>query len=299
MENTPPQNIIMIPIKNIHILNPRVRNNKVFLKIVDNIAAVGLKRPITVTKSFGTHEDTYDLVCGQGRLEAFMALGQSTIPAIVIEANEEEAYLKSLIENLERRQHSSLDLLKGVEALFSKGYTAKEIAVKTGLTTEYVTEIVKLIERGEERLIAAVEKGKVALNIAVKIAMSPGEEQNALQEAYENNNLRGTQLLQAQKLIEMRRRRGKTVRSRSPSLRSNRNAPLSGQDVIRIYQKEVDRKRSLTQKAEFVATKVLFVTEALRSLYKQDHFCALLKAENLTTLPKPLADTLQKEKRSW
>ena len=55
METEHSQEIKVISVKDIHIMNPRVRNHKVFQNIVDNIAAVGLKRPITVTKSFGTH----------------------------------------------------------------------------------------------------------------------------------------------------------------------------------------------------------------------------------------------------
>lgn len=40
--------IVMIPIEKVNVLNPRVRNKKVFAEITDNIADVGLKRPITV-----------------------------------------------------------------------------------------------------------------------------------------------------------------------------------------------------------------------------------------------------------
>ena len=50
----------------------------------------------------------YDLVCGQGRLEAFLALGQTTIPAIVINASREDQYLMSLIENIARKTVCSL-----------------------------------------------------------------------------------------------------------------------------------------------------------------------------------------------
>lgn len=290
--------IQMVPVEDIHILNPRVRNKKVFQGIKENIARVGLKRPITVTKSQSDSDKAYDLVCGQGRLEAFIALNQNEIPAIVIDACEEDALVMSLVENLARRQHSSLDLLKGIEMLLNKKYTAQEISEKTGLTPEYVSEIIKLIERGEERLISAVEAGKIPINIAVKIALSPGNEQHALQEAYENNDLRGKRLLEARKLIEARRLRGKTVRGGRQSPRGKRTENLSGRDIVMAYQKEVDRKRSVTRKAEFVNTQLLFVVEALHRLYAEDHFATLLKAESLITLPQPIAEMLDnKDKR--
>jgi ParB family transcriptional regulator, chromosome partitioning protein len=63
----------LIPLESIHVLNPRVRNTKIFDGIVHNMTQVGIKRPITVTPRRGKQTDgkLYDLVCGQGRLEAF------------------------------------------------------------------------------------------------------------------------------------------------------------------------------------------------------------------------------------
>ena len=55
--------IKMIPISDIHILNPRTRNKKIFENITDNIIKVGLKRPITVTMSKKTSDKPFTLVC--------------------------------------------------------------------------------------------------------------------------------------------------------------------------------------------------------------------------------------------
>ena len=96
--------IRMIPVGQVHVPNPRERNPRVFGDIVTNIASLGLKRPITVTPRRGANgEERYDLVCGQGRLEAYQALRQNEIPAIVIEASEEDCMLMSLVENIARR----------------------------------------------------------------------------------------------------------------------------------------------------------------------------------------------------
>ena len=66
-----------IPIDQIRILNPRARNQRNFQEIVQSIATVGLKRPITVShRKVETDTASYDLVCGQGRIEAFVQLGQ-------------------------------------------------------------------------------------------------------------------------------------------------------------------------------------------------------------------------------
>src|ERR1700738_4119300 len=100
--------IQMVPVDAITVLNPRDRNRRVFHELITSFAHLGLKKPITVSRR-GT-EPGYDLVCGQGRLEAFIALGQSEIPAIVIDVAEEDCFVMSLVENLARRQHPPLEL---------------------------------------------------------------------------------------------------------------------------------------------------------------------------------------------
>jgi len=69
----PAQQIEWIPLDRITVVNPRTRNQRIFKEIVDNIAQIGLKRPITVTRRTEADGAHYDLVCGQGRLEAYRA----------------------------------------------------------------------------------------------------------------------------------------------------------------------------------------------------------------------------------
>jgi ParB family chromosome partitioning protein len=290
--------IKLIPIDKIFIANPRVRSRKIFLEIAENITKVGLKRPITVTPSKSPMPGKeYDLVCGQGRIEAFHACGQTHIPAMVIDTTEDEALVMSLVENLARRAHRSIDLLHGIEALMQKGYDGKAIAKKTGLSSSYTYAVVDLLERGEERLIAAVEMGKLPLSVAVEIANSPDDEQRALQEAYERKELRGNRLKEAKKLLEIRKQKGKSIKHpMRQSVKNRANSLISSKDVIKIYQKEVDRKRLLTRKADLTSNRLLFITEALRRLLTEDNFQTLLRAEGLRTIPKELA-MLVEEKR--
>ena len=157
-------NVVMIPIDRITVINPRSRGAKKFKQIVDNIARLGLKIPITVApdKSSGA-EDRYILVCGQGRLEAYKAHGEIEIPAFVIEATQEDILLMSLAENLARRQHSPVELVREIGDLKDRGYGYSEIAEKIDLATSYVRGILTLLEKGEERLIQAVEKRQIPI----------------------------------------------------------------------------------------------------------------------------------------
>ena len=114
--------IEMIPVDQIAVINPRIRNKKTFLQIVDSISKVGLKRPITVGRNEnGGDEPTYKLVCGQGRLEAFISLGERAIPARIVDVTEEDSQVMSLVENLARRKHRPLELLQDIGELRKRG----------------------------------------------------------------------------------------------------------------------------------------------------------------------------------
>lgn len=113
-------------------------------------------------------------MCGQGRLEAFIELKQTAIPAIVIDADESDCLVMSLVENCARRQHRAIDLMQEVGALRKRGYSDRQIAEKIGVSPEYVNMIAGLLERGEERLVSAVETGLLPLSLAIEIWPAPG-----------------------------------------------------------------------------------------------------------------------------
>lgn len=281
----------MIPVSQINILNPRGRSKKKFAQIVSNIAHLGLKKPITVCHVSGRNGDArYDLVCGQGRLEAYVELGQTEIPAIVVEGTKEDLMLMSLAENLARRQHSSVELVREISSLKERGYTHTEIARKTDLDATYVKGILQLLNKGEERLLQAVEKGQLPLYIAITIATSDDKSvQRALQEAYERNDLRGKSLLRARRLIESRRTRGKKPRG---AARKTQATQVSTEDLLKTFQNETLKQKMIVQKAKIWETKLLFAVSALKQLFQDDHFVTLLRAENLDTLPQYLAEQL-------
>lgn len=282
-----------IPVSQIRILNPRVRNKRNFKEIVENIARIGLKRPITVSRRTTNGEESYDLICGQGRLEAFMQLGQSTIPAVVMDAKESECLVMSLVENCARRQHRAIDLLQDVGTLRKRGYTDSQIAEKIGVSPEYVYAIVQLIDNGEERLLTAVEAGTIPLTLAMEISKSDDEVvQRALAQAYTEKKLRGKKLVAVRRIIEQRRRRGKHIHDNAYGRRDQARKPLTSDALMRAYRQEADRQKVMIKKAEVTQNRLLFVVEALRSLRADQGFISLLRAERLDSMPTYLEQQL-------
>ena len=72
-----------------------------------------------------------------------------------------------------------------------------------------------------------------------------------------------------------------------------RKAPTTPNAVLQAYRDDADRKQILVQKAEATKGTLVFITEALRSLFGNEHFVALLRAEHLDTLPRNLANRIR------
>lgn len=294
MNTTVAHDVVIIPIYNINILNSRIRDKKKFIDITNNISALGLKKPITVRRKEDPAGKTkYDLVCGQGRLEAYLALGQTEIPAIIIDATKEDCFLMSLIENLARRHQTSLELVHEIKILEERGYTPAEIASKIDMHVEYVKGILRLLNQGEEKLIDAVEKEKIPISVAVKIAAAEEKDVQAyLLEAYENESLRGKALIVARKIIENRRINGKSLQHQTKNDLTKRN---NSDAIMRAYHQETEKQKNLIKKAKLCEMKLLFIVSSLKNLLKESKFVAILQTEELDTIPQSLSSLLELE----
>lgn len=281
------QQIELVPISLIRVLNPRARNKRQHRDIVDNIEAIGLKRPITVSRRSGSNGPVYDLVCGEGRLEAFQMLGQTEIPAVVMEASESECLVMSLVENIARRHHRPIDLIREVGELRKRGHTETAIGEKIGVSPSWVNLVLNLISRGEERLLAAVETGLIPITLAIEISRAESDEaQRILLDAYEKGDLRGKKLTAVRRLLEARlESHNKGVpHPRLGRKRSTRR--LTASQLMEIYQREAEKQRLLVKKSEFAQTRLLFVVEAMKDLLSDDSFRTLLRAEGLDQIPR-------------
>lgn len=282
------RSIEMIPVERIQVLNPRTRNRRQYLEIVDNIDKIGLKRPITISRRKEPEgEIEFDLVCGQGRLDAYRMLGLADIPAIVVSAKEEDCLVMSLVENIARRQHPAIELMREIESLHQRGYSEGEIGLKLGVTSSWVSMLLGLLEHGEERLVAAVETGLVPISLAVTIARSDDTGiQEALAEAYTQGVVKGKKLAMLRRLLEQRARRGKNERPSAFGRKGSRK--LSAENLRRIFQREVGKQQLLIRTADFTQKRLLFVVQALQTLLQNADFVALLRKEGLETIPGPL-----------
>lgn len=281
-----------IPIDKINILNPRTRKRSKFQTIVEHIDEKGLLIPIKVSvRSEKKNDDQYDLVCGQGRLEAAKQLGASAIEAFVVDIPRENRLLESLSENIARRNQTSMELVTHIKILKDRGYKTQEIARKISIHRSTVSGILRLLRNGEEGLLKEVDRGRLSVYMAVKIAETTDdiELQKILSDSYKEGKLNGRSLLETKRIIEQRRRCGKSLTGDRKA-----NADRSGADrIIKAYNEEAVRQKALVKKARTCESHLIFIVNALKNLFEDSHFLLILKEENIGDLPKTVSERIE------
>jgi ParB family chromosome partitioning protein len=278
-------NVEMIPVDQIRIVNPHNRNQVIWLAIVASIRSVGLKKPILVSRRLSCDEvgHTFDLVCGQGRLEAFQELDEKFIPAIVTDAPEPDRHLMSLVENIARRPPSHKSIYFEVRSLRDRGYDSAAIGKKLGLERTYISGVVHLVEHGEANLIQDVEAGVLPISVAIEIANGNDDGvQRALSDGYASGEFRGPKLKAIRRLIKQRA--GAREKDRRPSYQK----PLTGAALVKLYKQRVQEQQKLVAKADHAKERLLVIASAMRDLFADEDFRTVLRAENLIDMPEQL-----------
>jgi ParB family chromosome partitioning protein len=112
--------------------------------LAESIKASGLLQPLLVRrKSNGKLE----IVDGCRRYHALKLVGVHDVDVKVIEASNEEAYLKSLEANLQRESLNPIEEAKGyLKAWKELGFKVDVVAKRVGKTRDYILKMVKLLD---------------------------------------------------------------------------------------------------------------------------------------------------------
>lgn len=119
-------------------------------RLTESIKRFGVIQPITVRIVNGKN---YELVAGERRLRASRAAGLKTIPAVFVDADEEESSILSFIENLQRKNLSYIEEAEGYKSLMDDfGMGVEEISASTGISKCLINNRLKILELPEEAL---------------------------------------------------------------------------------------------------------------------------------------------------
>jgi len=129
-------------------------------ELSDSIIAHGIVQPIIVLPADA--EGFYELVAGERRWRAGMKAGLTEIPAIIKPLSEQESFILSLIENLQRKDLNAIE-----EAVAYKRLTLEfnlkqeELAKVLGKTRSTIANTMRLLSL-PENIQKAVIEGKIS-----------------------------------------------------------------------------------------------------------------------------------------
>lgn len=112
-------------------------------ELSESITQYGVLQPITVRKI----RCGYEIVTGERRYRASQLAGLSTIPAIVINADNDKSAILALLENLQREDLSFFEIAEGYQRLIKEqGMTQDDIAKKLGKSQSTVANKIRLLK---------------------------------------------------------------------------------------------------------------------------------------------------------
>lgn len=194
-------------------MNPRKTfDEEAVQELAANIEKQGLIQPITVRPrvvqaALGEEvTDGYEIVCGERRYRAYCILKAKednlniertaahrkkhdrfqSIPAMIREMNDEEAFEAMITENLQRQDVDPMEEAFAFGQLIKNGKTAEEVALKFGKSIRFIQDRCKLNSLIPE-LMLAVKEDKMSIAAAMIICKLDEDGQKKYHSQYSNN----------------------------------------------------------------------------------------------------------------
>lgn len=213
--------------------------------LAQSIRENGILQPITVRKR---EDKKYELVSGERRLRAARLVGMVKIPSIVINIDDKNSAMFSIIENLQRQSLNFFEEAEAIEKLVREyAMSREEVALKLGLAPSTVSNKLRILRLPEEMRF---ELGRAGLTESHARALLMLEDDNQRARALSIIVDRHLNVAESERMINQMINRNN--RSRNP-LRGIRDVRLfintlnHAVDTIRRAGVEADAARSETE----------------------------------------------------
>lgn len=125
--------------------------------LAQSIRENGILQPITVRKR---EDKKYELVSGERRLRAARLVGMVKIPSIVINIDDKNSAMFSIIENLQRQSLDFFEEADAIEKLVGEyAMSREEVAQKLGLAPSTVSNKLRILRLPEEMRFELARSG--------------------------------------------------------------------------------------------------------------------------------------------
>jgi ParB family chromosome partitioning protein len=147
--------------------NPRQQVDGI-AELADSLREHGLLQPV-VARRCGTG---YELIAGHRRLEAARVLGWTEIAAVVRDESDEQAYILTLVENLQREDLSPKEEAAALEVLVrERGWTTRQVGEAIMRSHIYVSRRLRVFN--DPTLAPLVLDNKLTVSAAEELLRVP------------------------------------------------------------------------------------------------------------------------------
>ncbi|MBO4245664.1 MAG: ParB/RepB/Spo0J family partition protein [Bacilli bacterium] len=116
-------------------------------ELAQSIKEHGIIQPLVLRKL----GDKYEIVAGERRYKAATLAGLTTVPAIISDIDDNKSAEVALVENIQRRNLTSIEEARSYKAILDKGYlTQEELAQKMGVSQSQIANKLRLLNLCEE-----------------------------------------------------------------------------------------------------------------------------------------------------
>ena len=153
-----------IPLSNIYPNpeQPRVFGKENVEDLLPSMKSDGLIEPIVLRKK---SKDHYIIIAGERRFQTAKKLNWETIPAVILNVNEDKAFEMSLVENEKRKNLNPWEVGRAIIYIREKqNKTVREVAEVFGYTERYIKKLSAIARLEKEEIKKMIEE-KVELSV--------------------------------------------------------------------------------------------------------------------------------------
>ncbi len=168
--------VVFVPARSIRP-NPaqprRVFDEGAMEELAESIRVHGILQPLSVRRV----EGCYELIAGERRLRAAMAVGMTEVPCIIMTMDDAQSGLVALVENLQRQDLDFVEEATGISRLIRiQGISQEQAARMLGKSQSAIANKLRLLRHSPEVLETIRESGLTERHARALLRLKTEEE---------------------------------------------------------------------------------------------------------------------------
>lgn len=187
-------------------------------ELADSIRELGVIQPITLRKR---GDEKYQIIAGERRFRASQLAGKSTIPAYIIDANEENSMEMALIENIQREDLNAMEIALAYQQLVEQyNLSQEQLSKRVGKGRATIANFLRLLKLPAAIQVALKEKSIDMGHARALLSLDSPAEQIKL---YHEIKERGYSVRQVEEIVR-NIKNGETTQAKAKNENKEQNA---------------------------------------------------------------------------